>query len=215
MSAVAVGADVPGLAAVPSRSSNRFRLRTDRGEVLPLHVGRWFGEPEPVEEEVLARALSPVLDVGCGPARHTLALKRRRVAALGVDVALSAVRIAEERGAQVVQRSVFDPLPSEGRWGSALLLDGNVGIGGDPAALLGRIRALVRAGGRALVELDPPGVPTQRLQVAIEVDGERGPWFAWARVGVDALCCLAEPTGFAMVELWTGEGRWFARLDAR
>jgi hypothetical protein len=137
------------------------------------------------------------------------------VAALGVDVALSAVRIAEERGAQVVQRSVFDPLPSEGRWGSALLLDGNVGIGGDPAALLGRIRALVRAGGRALVELDPPGVRTQRLQVAIEVDGERGPWFAWARVGADAVYCLAELTGFAMVELWTGEGRWFARLDAR
>jgi SAM-dependent methyltransferase len=215
MSALAVGADVPGPAAVPSRTSNRFRLRTDRGDVLPLHVGRWFGEPEPVEEEVLARALSPVLDVGCGPARHSLALKRRGAAALGVDVAPSAVRIAEDRGVPVMHRSVFDPLPLEGQWGSALLFDGNVGIGGDPAALLGRIRALVRAGGRALVEVDPPGVPTQRLHVAIEIDGEKGPWFAWARVGADAVCCLAERTGFAMVELWTGEGRWFARLDAR
>jgi SAM-dependent methyltransferase len=215
MSAVAIRAHAPAFAPAPSWASNRFRLRTDRGEVLPLHVGRWFGEPEPVEAEVLACALSPVLDVGCGPARHSLALKRRGAAALGVDVAPSAVRIAEDRGVPVMHRSVFDPLPLEGQWGSALLFDGNVGIGGDPAALLGRIRALARAGGRALVEVDPPGVPTQRLHVAIEIDGEKGPWFAWARVGADAVCCLAERTGFAMVELWTGEGRWFARLDAR
>lgn len=215
MSAVAVKVDVPGLAEVSSGTSNRFRLRTDRGEILPLHVERWFGVPEPVEEGVLVRALSPVLDVGCGPARHTVALSRRRVAALGVDVAASAVRVAEHRGAPVVHRSVFHPLPLEGRWGSALLLDGNIGIGGDPGALLVRIRALVRDEGRALVEVDPPGVPTERLRVAMEADGERGPWFAWARVGADAVCCLAEQTGFAMVELWAGEGRWFARLDAR
>ena len=38
------------------------------------------------------------------------------------------------RGATVLQRDIFGPLPGEGRWGTALLFDGNVGIGGDPAA---------------------------------------------------------------------------------
>jgi len=214
MSAVAVRGDAP-LAPRFDPPQIRFLLRTDRGDALPLHVERWFGEPDPVEEELLARALPPVLDVGCGPARHTLALKRRRVSVLGVDVAPSAVRIAEDRGARVLHRSVFEPLPLEGHWGSALLLDGNVGIGGDPRALLMRIRSLVRGGGRALVEVDPPGVPIERLRVAIEADGEIGPWFSWARVGADGVAPLAQQTGFSVADVWDGEGRWFACLDAQ
>jgi hypothetical protein len=131
------------------------------------------------------------------------------------NVAPSAVRIAEARGAPVLHRSVFDPLPGEGAWGTVLLLDGNVGIGGDPAILFARVRGLLRAGGRALVELDPPGVSTARFLVAIEADGETGRWFPWARVGVDGLAVLAEDAGFRVVEVLMGEGRWFARLDAR
>jgi len=201
--------------ATEAPTLTRFRLRTAGGEAIPLQVDRWFGEPEPVENEVLARAVSPVLDVGCGPARHTIALARRGAAALGVDVAPAAVRIAETRGAPVLHLSVFDQLPREGAWGTVLLLDGNVGIGGDPALLFARARTLLRAGGRALVELDPPGVRTARFLVAIEVEGKKGAGFPWARVGVDGLADLAEGAGFRVAEVLTGEGRWFARLDAR
>ena len=98
MSVAAV--DARAMAAAPTLA--RYRLRTEGSEAIPLHVDRWFGEPEPVEEGVLARAASPVLDVGCGPARHAIALARCRVVALGVDVAPSAVRIAEARGAPVL-----------------------------------------------------------------------------------------------------------------
>ena len=41
-------------------------------------------------------------------------------------------------GGPALVRSVFETLPGEGRWDTVLLMDGNIGIGGDPAALLGR-----------------------------------------------------------------------------
>lgn len=185
-------------------------LRSDRGDLLPLHVDRWFAEPSVAERDVLDRALAPVLDVGCGPARHTLALLARGIRAVGVDVAPGAVRIARRRGAPVLHRSIFDRLPDEGRWGAVLLLDGNIGIGGDPAALLRRIRRVLRPGGRALVEVEAPGTPTESFRARFE---GRGTWFPWARVGIDALPALARGVGLAVAEVWTAEGRWFGRLD--
>jgi hypothetical protein len=59
---------------------------------------------------------------------------------LGVDVSPAAVARAKGAGGAVLRRSVFDRLPAEGRWGTALLADGNIGIGGDPHALLRRVR---------------------------------------------------------------------------
>ena len=52
---------------------------------------------------------------------------------------------------------VFDDVPREGRWGTALLADGNVGISGDPVHLLRRVRQLLQPGGRAVVEVSGPG----------------------------------------------------------
>ena len=91
--------------------------------------------------------------------------------ALGVDSSPRAVAEARARGAIALCRSVFDPLPGEGRWGSVVLLDGNVGIGGDPVALLARARRLMAPGGVALVEVEPPGRPSQRLRVRLETGG--------------------------------------------
>ncbi len=116
----------------------------------------------------------------------------------------------------MLHRSVFDRIPNAGRWGSALLLDGNVGIGGEPVALFARVRELLRAGGRALMEVAPPGTRTSSLRVRTETDsGERSEWFAWAEVGADDLPELAARTSFTVEDLWGGGGRWFARLDAR
>jgi SAM-dependent methyltransferase len=177
-----------------------------------MAVERWFDEPSPAEHRVLSWALPPVLDVGCGPARHTLALQRRGVPALGIDVSPGAVLMAVERGASVVQVSVFEDLPEEGSWGSALLLDGNIGIGGDPAGLLARLRRALRPGGRVLVEAGPPGSPTESFRARVEGAG-RGSWFPWATVGADALGAVAAGGGLRLTELWTEEERWFAALE--
>jgi SAM-dependent methyltransferase len=190
-----------------------FALRADDGRLVPLHVDRWYAEPSPAELEVLAQARGPVLDVGCGPARHTLALLRRGVPAVGLDVSAAAVLVARGRGAPVLHRCVFDRLPDEGSWGTALLLDGNLGIGGDPVGLLSRLRRALRRAGRVLVEVEGPGVRTEAIRVALEGRTGLGSWFPWARVGADGLREIAGEAGLRPVELWPAEGRWFGRLD--
>jgi SAM-dependent methyltransferase len=204
---------VSALLGLESPTRALLRLWTEGGCVLPLHVDRWFAPPSAVELDLLTRAVPDVLDIGCGPGRHTIALLAAGVPALGVDVSARAVRGARARGAQVLRASVFERLPAEGAWGTALLLDGNLGIGGDPRLLLDRMRALLRPGGRVLAELDPPGIVTERLRVAVETRGQRSDWFAWARVSVDGLGSLAAAAGLRVAEIWTGEGRWFGRLD--
>ena len=157
----------------------------------------------------------PALDIGCGPGRLAAALTRRGIAVLGVDTAPAAASIAAGRGVQVLVRSVFDRLPGAGAWSTVLLIDGNLGIGGDPVALLARVARLLRSSGRVLVEVDPPGTRTRRLMVRPEIDGVPKPgWFPWAEVGADALPGLAARAGFGLEELWTDGGRWFARLGA-
>ncbi|MGI9033927.1 MAG: class I SAM-dependent methyltransferase [Acidimicrobiales bacterium] len=174
---------------------------------------RWLDEPALEEETVLDMALGPVLDVGCGPGRHVMALASRGVMALGLDITPAAVRLARSRGALVLERSVFGHLPGHGRWGSALLLDGNIGIGGDAAALLARVSTLVRSGGRVLAEVEGSGAPCQQVTVRLEHQGRGGPWFPWARVSTDQLPALAAAAGLAVADVWCAAGRWFACLD--
>lgn len=193
-----------------------FVLRSDDGMTLPLHIGRWFDPPEPEEEAVMDLAVEPVLDVGCGPGRHTVALRHLGLRALGVDIAPSAIEATRRRGGSAHQGSIFGPIPEAGSWGSALLLDGNIGIGGDPRVLLARTRELLRLGGRVLAEVEPPGSGSRGLRVRIESGGEIcGDWFDWALVDVQGLSETAARVGFTISTVWTGGGRWFARLDAR
>ncbi len=93
-----------------------------------------------------------------------------------------------------------------------LLLDGNVGIGGDPVLLLDRLRALLRAGGEVLAEFEAPGAGTARPVARLEAQDESSEWFPWARVGADAAPALAEAAGFALTETWADGERRFARL---
>src|SRR5262249_59705536 len=69
----------------------------------------------------------------------------------------AAVRLARRRGARAVSADVFGRVPGAGAWRHALLADGNIGIGGDPARLLRRCASLLDNDGRLLVEADPPG----------------------------------------------------------
>ncbi len=196
----------------PLRRRSRLRLVRDDGTELGLPIERWIGEPTEEEDGLLRHARAPVLDIGCGPGRHVVALRDRGVHALGIDIAPAAVAIARGRGAEVLHGCIFGHVPRAGSWGSALLLDGNLGIGGDPAALLQRVATLLRPGGTALVETAPPATPSETLRLRLETDEASSQWFAWARVNADDLPSLAAATGFTLAERWEGSGRWFARL---
>ncbi|MEV6609311.1 class I SAM-dependent methyltransferase [Kutzneria sp. NPDC051319] len=187
-------------------------LECANGERVMLPVTRWQ-ELDSSDELLLAACLGPTLDVGCGPGRLVEALTRRGVIALGVDVSPVAVDLTQARGAPALCRDVFDRIPGEGRWRHVLLADGNIGIGGDPVALLRRARELLRPGGSVLTELDPPGTGLRRQQVRLSSVDSSGGWFDWARLGPDGLERTATDAGMDIRWLEERGGRWFAELQ--
>ena len=154
-----------------------------------------------------------MLDVGCGPGRFVSALAARGVAALGVDIAEAAVALTRGQGVPALLRNVFAELPGEGRWPTVLLLDGNIGIGGDPSRLLTRVRRLLAPGGRLLVECDPDPDAAELVRLRFAVHGvPAGPTFPWATVGTGTLRRHAVRTGYSDLEPWDAGGRSFAVL---
>ncbi len=176
------------------------------------HVSRWLRDADPVDQRMLRRCAGPTIDIGCGPGRLTAALTARGVPALGVDVSAQAVAHSRERGAAVLCRDVFHPLPAQGRWRWALLCDGNIGIGGDPVRLLSRVAELVCPLGGAIVEVCPEEVDHRGSSRLRQVDGSLGPAFAWAVLGARALCDAATASGWWVEEDWRDGGRRFVAL---
>ncbi|THA83010.1 methyltransferase domain-containing protein [Streptomyces sp. A0592] len=187
-------------------------LRRHDGWLLPLEVERWCAEPDAADATVLARCTGPVLDIGCGPGRLVAALAGLGHAALGVDVTPEAVARTLRSGGSALCRSVFDALPREGDWGTVLLMDGNIGIGGDPGALLRRAAELTAPGGSLLAEAATADVD-ERVEVHVEDGaGGRGASFWWARLGTRALCDAAQTAGWTLYGTWQAAGRHFVHL---
>jgi len=189
------------------------RLRASSGRVLRVPAHRWCASPSPADHRLLTRVDGPVLDVGCGPARHVVALAEAGIITLGIDVSPPAIALARQRGAPVLERSIFERIPGAGRWGTALLLDGNIGIGGDPVLLVRRVASALCRNGRLLVEVEAPGTARHTDTVRLEIDGLAGPWFSWTGVDTHELNVVARRVGLTISEQWCDEGRWFARLD--
>ncbi|WP_245775990.1 class I SAM-dependent methyltransferase [Saccharopolyspora flava] len=184
-------------------------LRTSDGAMLPLPGRRWNAEPDAADRYVLAACGGPVLDVGCGPGRLAAALTVRGVPCLGIDSSPLAVAMTLRRGAMALRRDVFGPLPGEGVWSEALLVDGNIGIGGDPRALLERIRRVLRPGGAVWVEVEPPGAGIWCGTGTVVDAAGPGRSFGWARVGAEVVAGLAPGFTTRVLEV---ERRWFAEL---
>ena len=187
-------------------------LRAPDGTALPAPSDRWVEALTIEDDSVLARAVGPVLDVGCGPGRHVLALAERGVVALGIDITPAALDLARRSGAPVLARSVFERVPGAGRWSSALLLDGNLGIGGDPAKLLARVASLLEPDGTVLVELEVPQSRFDGDRVRFDIDGVEGPWFAWTAVGPGDLPAHGAAAGLIVEDVWPAGDRWFGAL---
>lgn len=205
------GAELLRSASRPE-DAGELRVVDEQGGELPFPIRRYLEAPTAEEDGVLARAIGPVLDIGCGPGRHVIALSRRGVVAVGVDISPLAVRLARRRGAQVIEGSIFDRLPGAGTWGSALLLDGNIGIGGAPRELLDRVGGLLAPTSIVLVEVEGPGVPTGTLLVRLESEQTSSEWFPWARLSIEELPEMVAEAGFDIREQWHTGGRWFVAL---
>jgi len=178
-----------------------------------MDVARWNAGADDADLTLLRSVTGPVLDIGCGPGRMVRAALDLGLEVLGVDVSPTAIDIATEAGLPVLERSVFDRLPGEGRWQTALLVDGNVGIGGDVRAMLARCVQLLTPSGEIVVELhtDPSrdSAYTGRL---VDARGGQSGFFPWAEIGLLPMTGVAGSLGLAVVQSWTIGDRAFCRL---
>jgi len=181
------------------------------GSRTPLQVDDWL-HVRAGDCSLVERCSGPTLDVGSGPGRLTVALAERGIPVLGIDVTPYAVRISRAAGVLTLLRDVFGRVPGTGRWATVLLADGNIGIGGDPIALLHRVTELLTPTGQALVEVQPPGSALRAEQVRLRHGAQASAWFPWAYVGVDQITEIARNADLAAAETWSIAGRWFAVL---
>ncbi|ORM30593.1 hypothetical protein [Williamsia sp. 1135] len=181
-------------------AGQRTWLRHADGQRDLLPVDRWLGtslvgSDSEFDRRVADKCFGPTVDLGCGPGRLVHRLIDRGIAALGVDHSDQAVSMTRAQGGVAIRRSLFDRLPGEGRWRHVLLLDGNIGIGGDPDRVARRASELIAAGGSIIVELDCGLAGLWRGAARVETESSYGEWFPWARVGIDYACELAETVG--------------------
>ena len=163
-----------------------------------LHLETWAQPADADDLGLLGLCAGPTLDIGCGPGRLTTALAELGHVVLGIDVVGEAVAQTRGRGGAALHRDVFGELPGEGRWQTALLADGNVGIGGDPVALLRRVRELLDPRGRVVVEIDPEQGGIRTGWAVLVTTAETSAPFRWSVVGPDAIERIAERAGLAL-----------------
>ncbi|MGZ4474294.1 MAG: class I SAM-dependent methyltransferase [Nocardioides sp.] len=183
---------------------------------LRVPIEEWARPVDDGDRAMLDLCEGATIDLGCGPGRLTVELGERGHCVLGVDVVYEAVLQTRRRGGVALRRDLFDRLPGEGRWDTALLADGNVGIGGDPVTLLARVRRLVGAGGRVVVEVASEHVRSTRLLARLECDCSASGHFPWAILGLGDVAPVAAAAG--LVEIGRhrlDRERWVVVLQER
>jgi len=193
------------------RDTASVALTGDRPLTMP--IARWRDEADDVDRSLLSGHAGSVLDIGCGPARMVKAARDRGLFALGIDVSGTVVAMARKQGLPVIRRSVFDPLPREGSWDLALLVDGNIGIGGDVTSLLTRCAMLLTPAGTLVVEVDADHARDRQYDGTLtDMHGHQSASFPWAEIGSYALADRAAHAGMTCGQPWAFRERWFCRL---
>jgi SAM-dependent methyltransferase len=178
-----------------------------------MDFARWNGAANRVDIALLGSVRGPVLDVGCGPARMVRAAVAMRLEVLGVDVSPTAIELGRAAGLPLHEGSVFDALPAEGDWHTVLLVDGNVGIGGDVTKLLTRCAELISVDGEVVVELDSDPARDHRYTGRlVDIHGSSSESFPWAEVGLQGVTRRAPAGGLELRQAWSAGSRSFCRL---
>lgn len=133
-------------------------------DYLKIYAHRDDAEAEAMVERLmpmLAGIPGPVLDVGCGGGRHLAALRRRGLAAFGLDYSkdlLAAATVRPELPGRLVRADMRAPPIAPGSCGAVLLLFTAFGYFSDEenAACLKSLAELLLPGGVLILDLPDP-----------------------------------------------------------
>ena len=214
----ALAADLLGVAMVDFAAGRRTQawLRVAPGRRLAHDLAAYFAPVTAHERALLDLVEGPVLDVGCGPARHARLLQARGLTVIGLDRSLLALDLARSLGLRhwLHADALSGPLPSVR---TTLLLDGNLGLAGTPdgaVRLLHRLATACGPGGQLLVGGRAPRHGRLRpLVVRDEYRDLVGPWGRWLQAGLPAVLDLAQPAGWHLQHAVTAGTRYWAVLS--
>jgi SAM-dependent methyltransferase len=144
-----------------------------------------MGTEQEVDFIVDALGLTPgmrVLDVGCGPGRHSLALARRGIDVVGVDHSAEFVRLAQAAASADGLSATFTELDVReldrpGEFDATLCLcQGGFGLlgGRDETEVFGRIAATLRPGGGLVLSAFSAVFAIRHLEAGEEFDPATG-----------------------------------------
>jgi SAM-dependent methyltransferase len=144
-----------------------------------------MGTEQEIDFLVDALRLTPgtkVLDVGCGPGRHALALSRRGIAVHGVDLSPEFVTLAREAAAVDDLHATFEEmdvrdLDVDGEYDAVICLcQGGFGLlgGDDDDAIIGRIARAARPDGGVAVSAFSAAFALRWLEDGEEFDPRTG-----------------------------------------
>jgi SAM-dependent methyltransferase len=210
--------DLLGAAMVDFATGRRSPvwLRVVSGRRLTHNLAAYFAPVTAQERALLDLVQGPVLDIGCGPARHARLLQGRGLTAIGLDRSLMALGLARLLGLRHwvhadVRSGLLPPAHT------ALLLDGNLGLAGTPAAagqLLHRLAAACGPGGQLLLSGRAPRNGGLRPMVVRDEYRDRvGPWGRWLQASLPAVLHLAYPAGWRLQYAATAGADYWAALS--
>lgn len=178
-----------------------------------------------------------VLDIGAGAGRHSLAVQRRQLEAVAIDISPGAVEVCRRRGVEDVRLLPLTEIDeSLGSFDTVLLMCGNFGLAGSAeqtGAFLERLHSLTNPGARIVLDTVDPYVDNDAADLAyLARNAERGrmpgqvrirmryrglatPWYDLLCVSADELEALAEAAGWHAVMLREEGADVYAVLEKR
>lgn len=206
--------------------SGRLLLERDDGWVgEAMRPASFFAGPDdwPAYERWALDQVPPegrVLDVGCGAGRHALQLERNGHRVVAIDHSPGAVEVCRRRGLSDVRLADVSALRVSQPYDAVLMMCGNLGIGGGPAAsrsLLRRLRELVRPGAVLVgdtvdvtADTEPSehrayydrnrqvGLPPGLVRIRSRYGRLVTPWFELYNVTRDELADFVDGTGWRL-----------------
>jgi SAM-dependent methyltransferase len=145
-----------------------------------------------VEAKALSHAVGRILDIGCGAGRVMAYLQALGHDVVGIDIDAKLVELCRKRGLTRVSVSSYEQLTDVGTFETLLLMDRNIGMGGNTEGLLKLFELchdLCCPQGLLIfdsVEVPPeyanptPGVSEKRLRY--KYGASEGPEFGWIHI---------------------------------
>jgi 2-polyprenyl-3-methyl-5-hydroxy-6-metoxy-1,4-benzoquinol methylase len=219
-------------------ASVRIAIHRDDGVATPVPIAIFFRSEEqfsPLENTALDLCRGSVLDIGAGTGCHTLALRKRGLRVLPIDISPQSVEVMSARGIADARRIDVFELRGE-RFDTLLMLMHGIGMVETLPGLdrfLARARGLLAPGGRLVFDsldvrrtADPRHLAYQEanrkagryfgeIRMQFEYKGEKGPLFGWLHVDAETLAERAGNAGWkCRVTHQQEDGNYLAQLDA-